>query len=217
MNSAFRYSGREYNDALLSLGSVRIGTLYDFRRSEHKRGISDGNEGRKTVSHYAKKASTAEGDTIHTRALKEFNAVSYDENVIVKMEDVNFHREFDHPDMYVHCSSFEYAPKVMEQFEGADSCVEITDLRAFYKRLTETLRLFTQVDFMGVTKVTYMDRNEPWNGTDWAVSPALIKEYEFRQQFELRAVWWSKTTRPIQPICMHDIELVKFCTNRRAP
>lgn len=217
MTSAFRYSKKEHNDSLLSLGSIRIGTLYDFRRSEHRRGISDGKEGRKTVFHNVDQASTADGDTIHTRAMKEFNAVSYGPNVVVEMRDVHFIREFNHPDMYVHCTSIDYSSKVMREFEDADSCVEINNVIGFYKRLTESLKKFTQVDFMGVTKVTYMDRNQPWTGDGWGINPALIKEHEFKNQVELRAVWWSKTMKPINPITLHDVGLLKFCVPRRTP
>lgn len=41
----YRYSRKCYNDLLLNLGGIRVGTLHDFRRSELGAGISDPEEG----------------------------------------------------------------------------------------------------------------------------------------------------------------------------
>lgn len=43
----YRYSKKEYNEKLLKIGEIRIGTLHDFRNKEHKIGISDNQEGKK--------------------------------------------------------------------------------------------------------------------------------------------------------------------------
>ena len=48
----FRYAARKYNESLIAMGCIRVGTLHDFRQHEHKRGVSDPDEGKKTVSHY---------------------------------------------------------------------------------------------------------------------------------------------------------------------
>ncbi|WP_339476314.1 MULTISPECIES: hypothetical protein [Pseudomonas] len=217
MTSAFKYAEKKYSDSLLALGSVRIGTLHDFRNSEHKPGIIDANEGRKTITHHIAKASTTDGDTIHTRAMKAFKAIGYDSKSVVHMKDCHFTQEFDHPNMYIHCLSAEYSSKVMREFDGSDSCVEIVNLHGFYRRLTQTLKQFTPVDFLGVSQVTYMDRDQPWNGSDWGENPALIKEHEFRNQVEIRAVWWSKTGKPIEPIILNDVGLIEFCARRQTP
>ncbi len=43
----YRYTNSCYNKLLLNMGCIRVGTLHDFRKSEHKKGIADPQEGKK--------------------------------------------------------------------------------------------------------------------------------------------------------------------------
>jgi hypothetical protein len=47
----YRYSSKKFSSLLLALGIISIGALYDFRKLEHKKGISDSQEGKKVVAH----------------------------------------------------------------------------------------------------------------------------------------------------------------------
>lgn len=47
----YRYSLQKFNSSLLNMGEIRIGTLHDFRRTEHTQGIADPKEGKKKISH----------------------------------------------------------------------------------------------------------------------------------------------------------------------
>lgn len=217
MPSAFRYSGQKYNDALLALGNVRIGTLHDFRRTEHKQGIADVNEGKKRVSHHIPYATDKDVGSIHLDALKKFRAIDLGGATNVILENISVSQEFDHPDCFVHCTSVKYSSDVLRQFDGADSCVEISDLAGFYKRLTETLNSIVPVQFLTLSQVQYMKRHEDWNGRNWGVHPALIKEPEFIRQVELRAIWIPKFSGVISPIVINDTGLLRFCRAREAP
>lgn len=217
MPSAFRYSGQKYNDALLALGNVRIGTLHDFRKTEHKQGIADVNEGKKRVSHHIPYATDKDVGSIHLDALKTFRAIDLGGATNVVLENISVSQEFDHPDCFVHCTSVKYSFDVLRQFGGADSCVEISDLAGFYQRLTETLNSIVPVQFLTLSQVQYMKRHEDWNGRDWGVHPALIKEPEFIRQVELRAIWIPKFSGNISPIVINDTDLLRFCRARETP
>ncbi|NMZ08758.1 hypothetical protein HBO37_25755 [Pseudomonas proteolytica] len=220
MTSAFKYAEQKFSESLLMQGGVRIGTLHDFRKTEHKDGVCDALEGIKTIRHYVEKSTTRDVDSIHTRALTAFGAVNVGPNCEVITTDCHFVREINHPNMFVHCMSNVYSKKTADQFEGVDSCVEVTDLRAFYWNLTQALvAVAPVVRFLGVYKVKYMSRDQSWNGFDWdeSVSPALIKEFEFSEQSELRACWLPSDGAVIEPVILKCKELTKYCVSRSMP
>ena len=142
------------------MGGIRIGTLHDFRKAEHKSGIADPQEGKKNVIHHIDKAIVNNTDDLHGRAAKEFNIVNLGKgNASVSFTDCTFSKSFDEPDCFILCFSSEKSKKVMAEFEGADSCIEITNPDIFLQQLTDTLNLFTPVIFRGVHKVIYQNKD----------------------------------------------------------
>ncbi|WP_140408618.1 hypothetical protein [Pseudomonas syringae] len=217
MQTGFRYSCLKYSDSLLALGNIRIGTLHDFRRVEHRAGISDQNEGMKRVSHYIAYADDAVMHKKDFEAVRHMGVVNAATGVNLKFTDVTISRNFDTPDCFVHCISSVYSQKALEQFEGADSCVEITDILGFYRRLTLTLNTHVPTMLLAIAEVNYKPRQEIWNGKDWGVHPALIKELKFSEQREIRAIWQARPGQAIAPIVLNDHGLLPFLKRRSAP
>ncbi|MFJ7787699.1 hypothetical protein [Pseudomonas sp. NPDC096925] len=217
MTSFYRYSAKKYNDALLALGNVRIGTLHDFRNEEHKKGIADVNEGKKTVSHIIKYANSDDGPSIHFDAIEKFGAIGRNKDSSILLENVHLSRDFSFPDCYIHCASQLYSSETMAQFEGSDSCVEIFDVLGFYNRLTETLGTVQPVRLHTVQKVFYMEREERWDGKTWGVHPALIKEPVFSPQVEVRAIWIPVLAGNISPVVINDVGLIRYCRSKKIP
>jgi len=208
----YRYSAEEYNQSLLKMGGVRVGTLHDFRKSEHKEGIADPQEGKKQVSHFIDKAVVNSATDLHSKAAKEFNIIDPGKNnVNMHLENVTFSKSFDEPDCFILCVSSKKSREVMAEFEGADSCVEIIEPNIFFQQLTITLNLFTPVIFRGVHKVIYQNKKEVWNGQDWGHNPAVIKELEFKDQYELRAIWQPRFNQKISPIIFNNYKLISVC------
>lgn len=214
MKRAFRYAPRKYSDSLLALGNVRIGTLHDFRRSEHKRGIADANEGKKVVVHHTPFVTTEDEGSIHLRAFKEFGAIDIGDSHGCTFKDITVQKTFDMPDCFVHCISSKLSVDVMREFEGADSCLEITRPIEFYERLTRTLSSIVPVSLYCISDVKYRTREELWNGNDWGHHPALIKESEFSDQYEVRAIWIPRFNGVIAPVVVNDVELIKYLEPR---
>ncbi|VVP34994.1 hypothetical protein PS870_04518 [Pseudomonas fluorescens] len=217
MSSVFKYSSREFNERLLLLGNTRIGTLYDFRRTEHARGIADPQEGKKEVAHHITEVTDKDKESIHWKAIEAFGFMSFEGGENIKVIGGTFINQFDEPDCYMHCSSADYTYDAMSQLENADSCVEVFDALGFYRRITETLNMLVGVNFEGVFKVKYMKRNSLWNGSDWGEHPALIKEPEYKRQVEIRAIWTPKNSKPISPVFLNDVGLIKFCRRIATP
>ena len=205
----YKYSEKRFNSALVKMGCIRIGTLHDFRKSEHKLGIADFHEGKKKVFHSINKGVLGNG-SVHDQASKAFGAMGVIGGSVI-CEDVTFTKTFDAPDCFILCTSSICSQFVMDEFEDADSCVEINDISLFYHELTLTLNAITPVVFRGFYEINYQDKKEPWNGQDWGDNPALIKEPEFIKQHEVRAIWQPRLNKPIKPLILSSSILGSAC------
>ncbi len=210
----YRYSSRKFNDLLRVMGCIRIGTLYDFRRIEHGHGIGDPREGTKAVGHHIDHLFVGNPSDPHLtenkdmRALKAFRAVEIGKEARnTTIRNMSVSRSVDVPDCFILCSSKYKSKEAMNQFEGADSCVQIVDVGAFYRRVTQAIDRITPVIFRGIFEVTYQEREELWNGRDWGRHPALIKEPKYIQQGELRAIWQPQFQHEIEPLITGDYRL----------
>jgi hypothetical protein len=213
----YRYSLMRFNSLLLTLGVIRIGTLHDFRRLEHKKGICDPQEGKKVVTHYIEDLHISDSnDHAHQeskdfRALERFQIIKFGNAQDITIQNISVSQLFDHPDCFILCTSKYCSKQTMRQFEGAESCLEVIDINNFYRVLTETLNSIVSVEFRGVHEVKYQNREEPWNGQDWGRHPALIKEPVFKPQGELRAIWQPRFNKSIEPIIIGNYILGSFC------
>ena len=198
------------------MGTIRIGTLHDFRKSEHKKGIADPAEGTKQVLHHVGEVSAANVDEAlqnhgyDIKALETFGVMKIGKESQMTnftFRNISMSKTFNEPDCFIICSSIYKSKRTMSQFEGADSCIEINQINTFYNILTNTLNTISPVVFRGVHKVIYKDRQEKWNGHDWGHHPALIKEKEFEPQGEIRAIWQPKFNQSIEPMILCNYRL----------
>ncbi len=207
----YRYSVSQYNAQLLNLGIVRVGTLHDFRKSEHARGIGDPQEGKKRVKKDIEHIEVDGPNDPNAGMLEMFGAIRLGPGAGVTLRNVRLVKSFDHPNCFIFCTSKRRSAKTMAEFDGADSCVEIFDIERFYSLLTYALNLITPVTFRGLFDVVYQDREEDWNGKDWGHHPARIKERHFLPQYELRAIWEPKYGQVIEPTLVGHFRLGQFC------
>ncbi|MBI4936954.1 MAG: hypothetical protein HY846_01800 [Nitrosomonadales bacterium] len=208
----YRYSKSEFSSLLLTMGILRVGTLHDFRNEEHKVGIADSEEGKKTVHHLVESLS---GD-FHTDAsmLSQWG-INIAPGANVNISNVAFQRNMEAPNRFVLCFSARLSRQTMQQFEGADSCIEIVNKVGFFSTLTKTINAHTPVTFLGVHEVQYRPRVELWNGADFGVDPSLIKENRYSSQYELRALWEPRFDQSIHPMILGDYQLGRFCKVQR--
>jgi hypothetical protein len=212
----YRYSLQEYNSLLITLGIIRIGTLYDFRRMEHRQGVVDTQEGQKNISHHIDYLHVADPNNldiksnINMQALEKLGGIKVTgkNNTFVNIETT---KNFNVNDCFIFCTSMTCSRETMQQFEGADSCIEIVNVDLFHNILTDTLNRIYPVVFQSIYKIIYQDREEPWNGRDWGNYPALIKEPKFEKQNEFRAIWKPIGNQPISPIITGNYRLGTCC------
>lgn len=219
--SLYRYSAKKWNDALIERGSVRIGTLRDFRNIEHKPGISDPFEGTKTLQHeiddwqFGNEIPGA--PSYHARTAELMGLIQDPPNrkgqiIDGSIQGISILLPVDDPNCFIHCTSYRLRKDVMSQFEGADSCVEIYNIQGFYECLTNAINKHVPVRWGGLQDVHYASRWEICNGQNLGISPTWLKGDDFSPQYEARAVW-----HPVDPgksidwFAIEIPELSKFC------
>ncbi|MCX7113133.1 MAG: hypothetical protein NTX45_24060 [Proteobacteria bacterium] len=211
----YRYAEKQYNEATVLKGEIRIGTLYDFRKSEHERGIADDKEGRKTVSLTIENHDNKSIDDMvreNRTRLKKFKA-SLPMGGTGSIASVKHLKDFNAPDCYILCTSEYKSLETMQEFENADSCIEIINIGQFYKYLTITLKKQTGINlkYKGIKKINYQNTEEEFNGNNFGINPIYTKEEKFKKQGELRSVWQPFCSAPIEPIIINDIRISKRC------
>ncbi|MFZ1908535.1 MAG: hypothetical protein WAU52_05580, partial [Burkholderiales bacterium] len=76
--AAFKYAKRVHAKQLLTMGILRVGTLHDFRRMEHAKGIADPQEGKKRVSHLVKDLKLTSTGVTTASAMDEAAFAAYE-------------------------------------------------------------------------------------------------------------------------------------------
>ncbi len=130
----YKYSKRIYADGLLNLGSIRIGTLHDFRKMEHARGIADPTEGIKSIEIGLDKAIEIR-DAADREAFRRFSGqtvgkLDLGDKVTLKGGQTS-------PDFFLLCLSSELSVNVQHEFDGTDACVEILESEPFLSEVTK--------------------------------------------------------------------------------
>jgi hypothetical protein len=208
----FKYMPKKYLDAFFRYGSLKIGTLYEYRKVEHYGNvIGDKNEG----LHKTELSLTGGGEI--DLASNSFEADFFRKHVLrpdqqdskVKIVLANGARlisQTNSPDLYIYCLTSEYSPDVMRQF-GCDSCMEIINPVAFFSAISHRIRHRGKFEDCGAMRYTSKDTHytKPHH-----LHPAIMKDVEFSCQKEWRAIW-TPYKEPKTPLFVGVPKAVRHC------
>ncbi|RYU62456.1 hypothetical protein EWI61_02930 [Methylolobus aquaticus] len=187
----FKYLAREHLRAFLSRGTVRIGTLYEYRQIE-KFGavVGDVNEG----SHQTElsvpggaeidlSTNSSEAEFFRTHVL---SPELQDAKVKFILQDgakliVNSNSQ----NLYIYCVTHEFSAEVMKEF-GCDSCLEIVNPDGFFAALSKRIR--HKATFNSYGPITYANKYTHYTNPHER-HPAAVKSPEYGYQKEWRAIW----------------------------
>lgn len=183
----YKYTQKFVSDLLFLENTIRVGTLYGFRDMEAKQGISDPKEGEYEDTLHLDYFHMEEEDAHNPLLQHNLPGImiqnSRDIKIINTRKSVNY---------IIYCTAHTKSKEIMNQFEGADTCIEIYKKQTFYQLMTWALakELKTQVKFLGVHPVNYDHYNRVrYNPYEYSLHPVLAKTKEFEPQCELRAIW----------------------------
>ena len=203
---------------LLMMGTLRIGTLSDYRKGEHAKGISDVSEGTKKVVNKIEKLNISGKDWGHEEKKSAEMLLKFGINIApgsnFSMQNSALIQKFE-LDAFIFCFAIEENPslKTMRQFEGADSCLEIIEPNGFFNELQANIaQVIGAHRVIPAQSVAYKDRSEIYNGRDFGLHPGLIKELSFRPQNEGRILWaYEPGNKNYQPFISGHWRLGSYC------
>ncbi len=186
---------RRWATALAERGSIRIGTLADFRRQEaHRSAIGDRHEGQMT---YKTGFDYRPPDGMDTPFLKIGGSAQG--SIPIVFDNIAFETQSD---AYIFC--FASSPSAGNLPQQYDTTIGIADPMAFCDAITKSFaRRDSSIDFVALKQCVYEERSsfltEPMRDDEWYRKPS-----EFAAQSEYRAAWAIAGKMPQAPL---DIEI----------
>jgi len=212
----YKYLPRQYADALLVMGTIRVGTLFDFRKTEHARGVADSSEGTRTILALPDREIITEDQAEKDAFFGMMGARVHGKITVPR--GVRFVHKQTSTDHFIFCASTELSSRVQAEFEATDACVEINDISGFLYELTRALNAVAPVRFDGIHEVQYTGRTQEQTLTRFqdfnpahGLHPGLIKDPSFRRQKELRAIWSPISAMLPEPIITSSRHLPQYC------
>lgn len=189
----YKYTEKFVADLLFNENSIRIGTLNGFRDMEAKQGISDPLEGSyqdKLKIDYFDERDFYTNPNLRQNVQNSFSIGPGCHNVRFINPTIITTRYS--PNYLIFCTAHSKSEKLLNEFEGADTCYNIHKPFSFYQLITWELEkeLQCKVNFLGIYEVIYDEYERIRSGMNSRhIPPALAKTKEFSPQCELRAIW----------------------------
>lgn len=218
----YKYLKKEHAVDLLENNGICIGTLYGYKRMENNKGRSDEFEGMyiDTIEiEHLHADEYFENETIRKNLEGMIEILPDDPNNHSKgntgsMKNLTIARPRESYNCLIFCISYEKSRTVMEQFEGAEVCVEIHKPDTFFNLITWELKksFGPSLDFLGIFQIEYDYLYKKRDLYSTPLPPFITKTLDFAPQKELRAVWALDDESLIdKPFYLHKILGLKKC------
>jgi len=215
----YKYCKVAHHDSLLSRGSLRVGTLHDYRCKEaYGELVADEHEGKKLlegfISHLdAESAVQYPG----IEALHHAGLVNIDLSTGGTITNLTIENAVsESTNLLIFSTASEYSEEIHEHWrkaEGYNACYKIISARLFFRAISRALGV--NYSFLGFGPVIYedsLDLKDPRSH----VHPAMIKRRtEFFGQAEFRGVWSSIDTTNASPVLIETSNACLYATSYR--
>lgn len=201
----FKYTKREYAEALIQRGALRLGTLDCYRKVEyHAPMIGDAKEGDK--GRYDNPALTTTAGLSPIAARIAHGAIGGLPSGAV-FDRCLFEEVEQFPNCWLYCTSARLSAKLMHSMDPEyDACVRI-DYAGLFSRIvaTELLRqnLIASYSQSGIGPCVYRERSRPYQDDD-GLPPVFLKDPSYAGQEEVRFVFL-----PREPITVDHLDLTR--------
>ncbi len=203
----YKYLKKEYADALINDGTIRVGTLNDFRVSyEEDIQRRDPGEGFKNSQAYkendfkkiiednklVKRKQKIKGLEPIPESVKEESELlfyKFREHFIGNVEiDKSGSVNFKHADIYIYCTSGKLDRDVMESFD-CDTCLKIIDPYLFFAHITHNFLHQIDIGEKSGYDWGFCRYFHPFLSLDPECPEYLMKNHTYSQQNEFRFCW----------------------------
>lgn len=218
----YKYMMKQHLEGFLKRGTLRIGTLYEYRKVENYGPvIGDDAEGTQQTLFEMPEGGRVDlsSDTQEAIYLRQILPGVNNQKVPLQ---VNFQPGSqiifggEAPELYIYCTAATFDAEVMEKF-GYDACLEITIPSKFFGVISRTLR--HKCDFADLGPIEYTEKRTDWTSPHQS-PPWMMKSREYAYQQEVRAIWKPKKAT-VEPFFIDVPDAIKYCraydlTTRRA-
>lgn len=202
-SSLFKFTKQCYADQMLTKGAFRIGTLHDYRRTEHVVQIQDAGEGTRSTYEYHGNGRIVgtEGSWVANSIFKPVpdRQISLSGIALAVVEN--------HPDCFIYCFSETAQADVETNY---DACIEILDPLRFILDLSIAAGFSEPSDKVAFGKCRYVGRDQEV-GAELDIPMAFRKPASYMMQQEWRAVWFHTSVSPTAPIDVLCPQAAKLC------
>lgn len=211
----YKYMQKEHSESFFDTGKIRIGTLFDFRKTDvHNSVIGDENEGfQEKVMQTSGSFKFEEADTDQSSFLSNFfvrKPGSVGELTGVLEGNWSLVHRKSEPDYYVYCTSTSFNPRVMIEDFKYNSCIEIVKADLFINELFKAMKKHAKTGVYG--NVSYSRKQLDFRD-ELKFPSVMIKDSKYYYQQEHRIAWLPKinSTNSIEPIFIQVPDARKFC------
>jgi hypothetical protein len=204
----YKYLDAKHADSMITQGSVKIGTLSEYRASEHRE-RGDAHEGELTLQSPSGRHVYGgnqlppllrnPGINIGPGALGTdgLGAVTVTSKV---------------PDLFVYCATESFDAENASRF--GDGCERIDRPEEFVLALDASLRAAVQAGVLSAPRwgrCVYEDRQHNWEREDLPAA-WLLKPKDYQGQREIRVCWHIQPPQPLESIVLKVPSIIPYCT-----
>ena len=198
LQAVYKYLPKEHAESMVCEGDIRIGTLYDYRRTESY-GKEIGDENEETSTKYSHDQEIKTGDQLNPFESEVITGVGPGMTVFSNYIEKKYVSE----NLYLYRVSLVYDHNILNLLnddfpdEHYDTCVKIDNLKEFIGDISQALE--SKAKFMGCLPCSYRQRK--FHYSEENESPAIIKDPKYSYQNELRFMWSSNNSNvKIEPV-----------------
>lgn len=205
----FKHMRAEHAEAALRMGVVRVGTLFDFRRTEHfGHDIGDAVEGYR-IDEYPKDVTF--GAANQPDWSKQSFKLAPGASLQIQSHGIRHKITSDNYWIFSLSESMDdvVGRRMCPEY---DACIEVIDAHSFIACVSAALP--AGVRFEGLFRCIYEPRSQSGDARA-RVHPALLKNRDYEYQQEVRAVWSIANQQLIQPTNIMHLTLTSCCRRIR--
>ncbi len=207
----YKYIKKEHIDLFKKNGSLKIGTLYEYRNEEDLGSvIGDDKEGvhiTELNSPQRREIDLADNtpESQYFRKLLPPDKQDVRPKIIM-MPDANVATHTTAPNCYLYCVTSKYDEDLMAEF-GCDKCIEIFNPEKYFQAISKVIR--HRGDYLGYFDIVYGNKTTDYSNPH-TIHPCLLKDEKYRNQSEVRAIW-SPKKEPRGPLFAKAPKAREYC------
>lgn len=207
----YKFLSRKYFDKFFETGSLRLGTMYDFKRTEvHGLSRGDSSEGKHRIRRIVNEPMVLTGNEQEPL----ISDIISTNGGTVNLSNTTFVKVQQDGDGFIFCTSYFFSEQIFKNWHSennVDACYEIVDPQGFIRAISNAIS--NSAYFFENHNITYTDEHIDYLSNQAPIHPAFTKvANNYSWQVENRSLWKARQPSGIlQPWNISVPEAIQFC------